>query len=272
MGIQGVALATSISRGIQFLVCLIVSAKSQDVKLKPSILFLKNAMLTRDFFHMAIPAMLNDVIWGTAYSMYSVVMGHLDSDLVAANSVVSVARSFGTVVCFALASASGIIIGQMLGSNRFEEAKRAGHRFLILSIVSGIAGGILIFAASPWILTHNTLNDGAIEYLRFMLLINTYYCTGQAVNTTLIAGIFRAGGDSRFGLICDSITMWVYAVPLGFLAAFVFGAPPKLVYFLLLTDEFVKWPVVFKRYFSYRWVKNITREDKAKASGNTGAC
>lgn len=48
---------------------------------------------------------------------------------------------------------------------------------------------------------------------------------GAAVNTTLISGVFRAGGDSRFGFICDVIDMWCYAVPLGFLAAFVFKLP-----------------------------------------------
>lgn len=81
-----------------------------------------------------------------------------------------------------------------------------------------------------------------------MLLINTYYIMGSAVNTALIAGVFRAGGDTKFGLICDTIDMWVYAVPLGFFAAFVLKLPVLWVYFLLCTDEFVKWPWVFHHY------------------------
>ena len=94
-----------------------------------------------------------------------------------------------------------------------------------------------------------------------MLLINTYYITGTAVNTTLIAGVFRAGGDSMFGMICDTIDMWVYAVPLGFFAAFVLKLPVLWVYFLLCTDEFVKWPWVLKHYKSGKWIKNITRDN-----------
>ena len=82
--------------------------------------------------------------------------------------------------------------------------------------------------------------------------------------TPNFAGVFRAGGDSKFGLICDTIDMWCYAVPLGFLAAFVFGMPVKWVYFLICTDEFVKWPWVFKRYFSMKWARNITRDDVAE--------
>ena len=106
------------------------------------------------------------------------------------------------------------------------------------------------------------LNETAMHYLKYMLLINTYYIMGAAVNTTLIAGVFRAGGDTKFGLVCDTIDMWCYAVPLGFIAAFVFKLPVLVVYFLLCTDEFVKWP----------WVLKMCIRDRihAASAGNTG--
>jgi Na+-driven multidrug efflux pump len=93
-----------------------------------------------------------------------------------------------------------------------------------------------------------------------MLLINSYYIMGIAVNTTLIAGVFRAGGDTRFGFICDTIDMWVYAVPLGFIAAFVLKLPVMVVYFLLCTDEFVKMPFALYHYFKSDWLHNLTRD------------
>ena len=99
-----------------------------------------------------------------------------------------------------------------------------------------------------------------MHYLKYMLYINSYYVLGTAVNTTLIAGIFRAGGDSKFGLKCDLIDMWCYAVPLGFIAAFVLKLPHLVVYFLLCTDEFVKWPWVIRRYRSKKWLNNITKD------------
>ena len=105
-----------------------------------------------------------------------------------------------------------------------------------------------------------SLNDTAMHYLKYMLLINTYYIMGSAVNTALIAGVFRAGGDTKFGLICDTVDMWVYAVPLGFFAAFVLKLPVLWVYFLLCTDEFVNG-LGFHHYRKGEWAKNITRED-----------
>ena len=93
--------------------------------------------------------------------------------------------------------------------------------------------------------------------------ISGYYVIGQVMNTVLIAGIFRAGGDSKFGFICDTITMWCVSVPLGFLSAFVLKLPPMAVYFILCLDEFWKIPVVYKHYKGYKWLNNITRENAA---------
>lgn len=260
LGVVGVALATAISRLLEMVMCYCVSAHSKNVKLRLRRMFEKNPVLMKDFVKMALPAIGNDVSWGLAFSMYSVIMGHLGSDVVAANSIVVVVRNFGTVLCYGFASASGIIVGQMLGENHLEEAKKAGKRFLAMSVGAGVIGGLFVFAAIPFVMAHADLTETARDYLKFMLYLNTYYISGTAVNTTLIAGLFRAGGDSKFGLICDTVDMWCYAVPLGLLSAFVFKFPVKVVYFLLLTDEFVKWPWVFKNFFSYKWVRNITRE------------
>ncbi len=260
LGAAGVALATSLSRVIELIACFIVSAMSKDIKLKLSTLFLKNRVLFSDFVRLSLPALGNDIAWGVAFSMYSVIIGHLGSDAVAANSFVVVARNFGTVLCFGLASAGGILLGKVIGENRLEDARTDARKLMKLTILSGAVGGLLILAATPLILKYAVLTDTAMHYLKYMLLINTYYVMGAAVNTTLIAGVFRAGGDSRFGFVCDVIDMWVYAVPLGFLSAFVFKLPVMWVYFLLCTDEFVKWPWVIRHYRSGKWLHNITRD------------
>jgi len=260
LGAAGVALATSLSRFFELLLCFIMSAKLKDIKLKPSLMFQKGGILFKDFIRLSLPALGNDVAWGLAFAMYSVIMGHMGSDVVAANSLVVVVRNFGTVFCYGLASAGGILLGNEIGEMRLAQAKADASRLLKLTVASGVLGGLVIFLATPLVLTYADLSDTAMHYLKYMLYINVYYIMGAAVNTTLIAGVFRAGGDSRFGFVCDVIDMWCYAVPLGFLAAFVFKLPVMWVYFLLCTDEFVKWPWVIKHYKSDKWLKNITRD------------
>lgn len=261
LGAAGVAIATSLSRLIELAACFVVSFLSKDIKLDFRYLFSKNRMLFSDFIRLSLPALGNDVSWSVVFSMYSVIIGHLGTDAVAANSFVIVVRNFGTILCFGMASAGGILLGNIIGENKLEEARDGAKKLMKLTVITGAVGGLIILAAMPFVLTHASLSDQAMHYLKYMMLINTYYVMGAAVNTTLIAGVFRAGGDSRFGFICDTIDMWCYAVPLGFLAAFALKLPVMWVYFLLCTDEFVKWPWVIKHYRSGKWLHNITRDD-----------
>ena len=267
LGVLGVAIATAVSRVAELIACIIVSLCSKEIRLNPMYMFIRNKVLLGDFIRLSLPALANDVVWGTAFSMYSVIMGHLGNDAVAANSIVVVVRNFGTTFCFAIASGSSILLGNIIGENRMEDARVCAKKAMKLTVISGALGGIIILCATPFVLRFADLTDAAMHYLKYMLLINSYYVMGVAVNTTLIAGVFRAGGDSRFGFVCDTIYMWCYAVPLGFLAAFVLKLPVMWVYFLLCTDEFVKWPWVIRRYKSEKWLNNITREilaDKTK--------
>ena len=270
LGAVGVAIATAASRVVELVGGFVVSALSKDVKLKLSEVFRRNKVLTGDFIRLALPALGNDVSWGVAFSMYSVILGHLGNDAVAANSIVVVIRNLTTTFCFAVAGAGGILLGNVMGTGDLDKAKRYASEVVKMTVISGAFGGVILIAAIPLVLrfASASLTDTAMGYLRVMLWINSYYIMGAAVNTSLIAGVFRAGGDTRFGLICDSIDMWCYAVPLGFLAAFVLKLPVLWVYFLLCTDEFVKWPWVIRHYRSGAWAKNITREDLFSESEN----
>ncbi|MCI9651071.1 MATE family efflux transporter [uncultured Acetatifactor sp.] len=261
LGAMGVAIATSASRLIELAACFAVSAASRDIKLDFRYLFARNRPLFSDFVRLSLPALGNDISWSVAFSMYSVIMGHMGTDAVAANSFVVVVRNFGTILCFGMASAGGILLGNVIGEGKLEEARADAGKLMKLTVLTGAIGGLIVLAATPFVLKYATLTENAMHYLKYMLLINTYYVMGAAVNTTLIAGVFRAGGDSRFGFICDTIDMWCYAVPLGFLAAFALKLPVLWVYFLLCTDEFVKWPWVIRHYRSGKWLNNITRDD-----------
>lgn len=262
LGATGVAIATAISRVVELIGCIFVSCIfSKDLRLNPAYMFIRNKLLLKDFIKLSLPALGNDISWSVAFSMYSVILGHLGSDAVAANSLVVVVRNFGTVLCFGTASAGGILLGNVMGEGDMQRAKEYASKLLKLTVITGAIGGVLILIATPFVLRFASLSETAMHYLKYMLLINTYYVMGAAVNTTLIAGVFRAGGDTRFGLICDTVDMWCYAVPLGFIAAFALKLPVLAVYFLLCTDEFVKWPWVIKRYRSGKWLQNITRDN-----------
>ena len=260
LGVTGVAIATVIARLLEAALCVIDALKSRVIRYDWRTLVGRNAPLTRDFFKYSIPALANDISWTVAFSTYSIILGHLGSDVVAAAAVATTVRDLCTVACMSLGAAAVTIIGNELGAGKLEEARKDGRRIIWLSLVSGAATGLLILALRPALARLFPLTDSARDYLWFMLLVSSYYVVGQCVNTVIITGIFRAGGDTKFGMWCDTINMWCVAVPIGFLSAFVFHLPPRWVYFILCLDEFYKVPVEIIHYRKYKWLRNVTRE------------
>lgn len=260
MGIRGAAIATLVSRLLELaLVCGYARIFNRDIKFRFVYFWHNDRALFADFMKYALPVVINEVMWGLGTAANTAVLGHMGSAAVAANSVAQVARQLATVVTFGMSSATAIYLGKTIGEKKPEHAKAYAKRFLILSIAMGIVGGGLILAAAPVVTALLSLTAQAKEYLRFMFFVMSYFVVGQAFNTTMIVGVFRSGGDTRFGLLLDVTTMWCCSILFGALAAFVFGCGVPVVYVILMSDELIKVPITALRYRSYKWLKDVTR-------------
>ena len=261
MGVFGVALATNIARIIELVICLFDYYKGSIFKPDLRLLLGSHKELFKDFVKYAGPALVNDLSWTVAFSTYSIILGHLNNDIVAASSVATTLRDLFTTVCFGIGAGGTVILGKELGANNLNKAKKDASILVGVTFVFSIVFGIILILTRHPLMNMFTLSDTAYSYLDKMMLISSYYTIGQVMNTLFIAGIFRSGGNTKFGMICDTITMWCVSVPLGFITAFVLKWPPMVVYFVLCLDEFWKIPVVIKYYKSYKWLNNITRDE-----------
>ena len=256
MGIKGAALATVLATVVQFLWSVgYVLCRIRAVKF--SLRSCEKKLFGR-FWQKAVPLLINNLAWGIGFSMYSVIMGHLGTDAVAANGIANISKNLVVCFCLGLGNAGSIIVGNRLGADRLQEAKEAGGTLTRTAIIAGIVSGLVLIALSPFITKMVDLTPTARGYLQKMLLICSYYIAGKSVNCMTIGGIFAAGGDSKFGMLCDSVTLWCITVPLGCICAFILKLPVMVVYFVLNLDEIIKLPVVYKHYKKYKWIKNLT--------------
>jgi len=256
MGIKGAALATVLATVVQFLWSVgYVLCRIRAVKF--SLRSCEKKLFGR-FWQKAVPLLINNLAWGIGFSMYSVIMGHLGTDAVAANGIANISKNLVVCFCLGLGNAGSIIVGNRLGADRLQEAKEVGETLTKTAIIAGIVSGLVLIALSPFITKMVDLTPTARGYLQKMLLICSYYIAGKSVNCMTIGGIFAAGGDSKFGMLCDSVTLWCIIVPLGCICAFILKLPVMIVYFVLNLDEIIKLPVVYKHYKKYKWIKNLT--------------
>lgn len=256
MGIKGAALATVLATVVQFLWSVgYVLCRIRAVKF--SLKSCEKKLFGR-FWQKTVPLLINNLAWGIGFSMYSVIMGHLGTDAVAANGIANISKNLVVCFCLGLGNAGSIIVGNRLGADRLQEAKEVGETLTKTAIIAGIVSGLVLIALSPFITKMVDLTPTARGYLQKMLLISSYYIAGKSVNCMTIGGIFAAGGDSKFGMMCDSVTLWCIIVPLGCICAFILKLPVMVVYFVLNLDEIIKLPVVYKHYKKYKWIKNLT--------------
>ena len=261
LGIAGAAIGTLCARGAETIMVLFYAfLKNKIVRIRLQDMLHIDPVLWKDFLVYALPVVLNELMWGLGSSANTAVIGHLGSAAVAANSVAQVARQLATVVAFGISNAAAIYLGKTIGEKKMEHAKAYAVRFIWLSLLLGGLGGLLILLAAPLARANLALTAQAGSYLSFMFFVMSYFTVAQAFNTTMVIGIFRSGGDTKFGMIMDVSTMWGCSILLGAAAAFIFHAGVPVVYMILMSDELIKIPITIKRYLSFKWLKDVTRE------------
>ena len=269
---RGTAIATVIARATELGWSMLASRKktalilpdgaqkSVVVQVRWDRMLAPEPALMRNFWNVTGPLLAASMVWGIAYTLYSVIMGHLGGDAVAAHSVTGIARSLIACMTRGLGNGAGIMVGHVLGSGNLALAKKTAGRLTRLSIAAGVVTGSLLMLVSPLIVRLAPLTEAAASYLQGMLLFCGVNLMFQSVNHTVLDGVFCAGGDSAFDMYGNIGAMWCFSVPLGCLAAFVWKLSPVAVYCIMNLDEIVKIPAVYLRYKKYIWLRDLTRK------------
>ncbi len=261
LGAVGAALATTLTRVVEFVWVLAETARPGRIKLRKAYFFGK-CPLKREYWKHGTILTANNLVWGVGITMGSVILGRLGSDAVAANSIAVTMKNLVNCFCMGLASGGAILVGNELGANNLDLAKKYGGKVVRLALISGTVTAVFLVAMTPVISSLAELSPTSQAYLRWMIVMCAVNLIGMSNNSAIISGIFPAGGDTRFGFICDTITLWGIVVPLGFLGAFVWELPIWVVYIFINMDEWVKIPAVFHHYFQYKWVRNLTVQEE----------
>ncbi|WP_286155086.1 MATE family efflux transporter [Bacillus sp. FJAT-27264] len=260
LAITAVALATVTARFIELGCCLVHSFTRGPIHFRLPVRDNIQRKLLRDFFKYTLPVLGNYIVWGGALTATAAIIGHVSADMVAANSVASVVKNLAIVLCGGIASGGAVLIGKYLGNGQIEKAKQAGKRMNLYALIFGVLAGCTILMIKPLVFYMVNLNEIAQDQLNGMLYICAYYCIAKSFNSNTIAGIFTAGGDSKFGFWCDTVVMWGIILPLAYLCAFVWQVSPLVLYAVISLDEIIKLPVAYIRFRQYKWLNNITRD------------
>ena len=174
LGIIGAAIATVIARMTELVWCIIESNQEGRVRIPVEHLCHADVPLRRQFWRHLTPVMANEIVWGGGVTAAAAIMGHLGSDAVAAHAIANIIQNILRCFCSGVGSASGIILGNLMGAGKLKKAKDYSKKLIAAALLSGTCAGLMILALSPLIMRFSfPLTDQAKEYLRLMLQQST---------------------------------------------------------------------------------------------------
>lgn len=261
MGVEGAALATVCSRIIEsaLVLGLVFGKQLPGAVHKNSFAMISKRELKR-FTSIVGPVMLNEALWVIGVTLYMMVYGRISAQAVTVISITYTVERVLQTLYFGIGGAAAIMIGNTLGRRDRVLAQLNGGRLLRTSFFSGLIIGMVIIALAPIVIlpfkiSGDTANM-AVKTIRIMGLL----MAARSFNITLVTGVLRAGGDTRYCLMLDAVGVWLVALPLGALAGLVFKLPVEWVYLAFFSEEAFKIIVGYLRFKSGKWINVLTEK------------
>lgn len=261
MGVEGAALATLISRIVEFAI-VVVYALGFDKKIRwrPADMLRLDKGLFRDYIRVGLPLILSSSVWGLAMSAQTAILGRLGSDTIAANSIATTIFQVVSVLCYGCANASGVVIGKTVGEGDLPRVKAYAKTLQILYLIIGAATGAVLFGSQDVIISLYSITPETRVLAKQFITILSVTVIGTSYQMSCLTGIVTGGGDTRFVLVNDLIHQWLIVIPASFLSAFVFQAPLWVTFLCLKSDQIIKCFVALVKVNRYRWIHILTRE------------
>lgn len=265
MGVAGAAIGVLAARIAEAAVTIIYAKFNKLVKVRLKDIIKSDRRLMKDFFKYSAPVVANETLWGLGSSMHSVIYGHISTSVVAAFNVVSSIQNVLTVVGFGVSSAAAVIIGKSVGRSMVERAKKEAKMLVLISAIFGVieAGLVMGVRSFAFDIGIFDMEQSTIELMKGMMILTAGFVLFQTINCTIVVGILRGGGDTRFAFVLDTCFMWLLSIPLGAAVAFILKAPALVVMGSLYLEEIFKAIIGLVRMRSGKWITNLTRSRNA---------
>ena len=267
LGVAGAAIATVVSRFAELLILLIWGhLKTQKFSFLKGAYFpfyVSGALIKRVALK-GMPLMMNELFWALAVTMRNQCYSTRGLDVVAAQNINSTVENLVSVVYMAIGTSIAIVVGNLLGAGKLEEAKDADRKMLAFSIVCALLmGGVLASVSGVFPQLYET--EDAVRGLAGFMMIVTAVATPFRSFAHAAYFTLRSGGKVFITLLFDSIYMWAIVIPVSAVLSYCTGID---IYWLFIVCQGVEAAKVLLGVFLLRrgdWAKQLVGKNDAKA-------
>jgi len=261
LGVRGAAVGTLTARVLESGVVAAYTLRNRVLRVRPALFVHIDRTLLRDYLRVSAPVLLTAFLWGCNTALQTVVMGHMASSAMAAQSISSTVFLFLKVASVGASSAASILIGKTVGGGGQEKLRAYTRTLQAMFLVIGAALCAILLALRVPLLRLYTLTPETYTLASRFMVVEATVLLFMSYQMCVNTGIIRGGGDTKFVMYIDIVAIWGIVVPLSFIAAFVWGLSPLWVLVILNGDQYLKCVPAAIYCNSYRWVKRLTRDE-----------
>lgn len=265
LGVVGAAIATVISRFVQAGIVVIWTHRHAE-----TMPFIVGAYSSRRIpMHLVgnitlkgMPLMVNEILWSAGMAMMMQCYSVRGLSAIAALNISSTISNVFNVVFIAMGSAISIIVGQLLGAGKMEEAKDTDRKLIVFSVCSCFAIGMALALSAPLFpMMYNTsseVKDLAASFIRIAALCMPIAAFMHASYFTL-----RSGGKTVITFLFDSVFLWVVNIPMAYVLSRYTGLHIVPLYLFCQLIDIIKCIIGFVLVKKGVWIHNIVADKKA---------
>ena len=263
LGIEGAAIATLVSRVVEFVVVLgYVVFADRKLRLRVRHILSLSASYARDFFRSGLPLVLSSTSWGVAMTIQTAIIGRLGEAAISASSIATTIFQVITVVTYGIATSSSVIIGKTVGEGRIDDVKAYAKTLQIIYLIIGVVTSAALFGAKQFIVDLYNVTEESANLAHSFIAVLCVTVVGTSYQMAALTGIVSGGGETKFVLFNDIIFMWGFVLPVSAISAFVLELPSVVTFACLKSDQILKCAVAVVKVNRYRWIRVLTRSEE----------
>ncbi len=268
MEMRGAALASACGCAVQAIVvlCFILFSKNNPLHTRPASLLAFDRPFIGKYARVAAPVLFNEIMFGVGSNIYVMVYGRQGIENHAGYTLYENVQMLFFVFFVGICGACSVMVGMRIGRGNHEEGYRVAKRFAVMTPLMGVVLGLILILVRNPLLSLFPMNfngAGDPEVARSVasacLLFYGFWIGIRMIPYTMICGIFRAGGDTKTGLLLDLVGLYGTGIPCVLIAGLFFELPfVALVAIMFIAEDVIKGILCVRHFRSRKWIKQIT--------------
>lgn len=265
LGVVGAAAATVISRYVQAAV-VIIWTHTHTQKM-PFIVGAYRSLkiptkLAGNIARKGAPLMINEILWASGIALLNQCYSMRGLDAVAALNISTTISNLFSVIYVAMGSAISIIVGQLLGAGKMQEAKDTDTKLISFAVLSCfLLGGLLILLAPLFPMLYNTTDS--VKALAATLLRVAAGCMPIAAFMHASYFTLRTGGKTIVTFLFDSVFLWCVSTPAAYVLSRYTALPIAPLYLSCQLLDLIKCVIGFILVKKGVWINNLVINSSA---------